>query len=376
MDASAALRDFFHPIDPAEIAGAAADGRRLFGKTQGSQNFARLFPWATLTTLLTADALRKGQAIIARQGRPLPLEMVSTANGGLAPDAIQSLCDQGASLVLNQVDRQVPAIAAMNAMVERYLRCSIHTNAYASFNRESAFKAHFDPHDVLILQIHGRKRWWCYGQKARFPLKGHSFSTLEELPPAEWEGVLEPGDILYVPRGDVHRAMVEGPHSLHLTVTINPPTGSDVMAWLGRTLQREDIGRQYLPVLRGAPDRHAYQEELRAAFHRLVDSFDIDAFLADADRERAPCRPLSLGLSPSIGPDTIVQPALRRQVPLSLAEARHGALADPERAVLERLLAEDSLTMRQLADRLPEIDIHAAVETLARKALVFLFAHG
>lgn len=374
MDASAALRDFFHPIDPAEIAAAVAETRRLVGTTERASAFARLLPWATLGTLITADALRKGQVTIARQGRPLPLEMVGVGANGLAPEAVQALCDQGASLVLDHVDKQVPAIAAMNAMVERYLRCDTHTNAYASFNRESAFKAHFDGHNVLILQLQGRKRWWCYGQKVRFPLKGQTFSTLDDLPPPEWEGVLEPGDMLYIPRGDVHRAMVEGPQSLHLTVTMTPPTGADVLTRLGQKLLHEEIGRAYLPVLGDATDRAAHQAALRAAFHQLVETFDIDAFLAEADRDRAPCRPFSLGLSQAISPDTRVQPALRRRVPIAALEARHGALSDAERAVLDLLLAEDALTARQIANGLPGHDTSAAVEALARRTLVFLFA--
>ncbi len=374
MDASAALRDFFHPVDPAEIVDAVADTRRLFRTTERASAFARLLPWATLGTLITAESLRKGQVTIARQGRPLPLEMIGVGAKGLAPEAVQALCDQGASLVLDQVDKQVPAIAAMNAMVERYLRCDTHTNAYASFNRESAFKAHFDGHDVLVLQLQGRKRWWCYGQKVRFPLKGQTFSTLDDLPPPEWEGVLEPGDMLYIPRGDVHRAMVEGPQSLHLTVTLIPPTGADVLTRLGQKLLHEEIGRAYLPVLADAADRVAHQAALRAAFHQLVETFDIDAFLAEADRARAPCRPFSLGLSQAISPDMRVQPAMRRRVPIAELEARHGALSDAEQAVLALLLAEDSLTVQQLADSLPGQDTHSAVETLARRALVFLFA--
>lgn len=374
MYASAALRDFFHPLDPAEIAAAVAETRRLVGTTERASAFARLLPWTTLGTLITAEALRKGHVTIARQGRTLPLEMVGVGAGGLAPEAVQALCNQGASLVLNQVDKQVPAIAAMNAMIERYLRCDTHTNAYASFNCESAFKAHFDGHDVLILQLQGRKRWWCYGQKVRFPLKGQTFSTLDDLPPPQWEGVLEPGDMLYIPRGDVHRAMVDGPQSLHLTVTMVPPTGADVLKRLGQKLLQEEIGRAYLPVLGDADDRAAHQAALRAAFHRLVDSFDIDAFHAEADRDRAPCRPFSLGLSQSVAPTMCVQPAMRRRVPIAELEARHGALSDAERAVLVLLLAEDSLTVRELASRLPGHDTSAAVAALARRTLVFLFA--
>lgn len=372
MDSSLALRDLFHPIDPAEIADAMAEERRLFRTTDRAAAFSRLLSWETLGTLITVDALRSGQVIIARQGRPLPLEMVGMGSGGLAPEAIQALCDQGASLVLNAVDKQVPAIAAMNAMVERFLRCNTHSNAYASFNRESAFKAHFDAHHVLILQLQGRKRWWCYGQAESFPLQGKTFSRLEDLPAAEWEGVLEPGDMLYVPRGDVHRAMVEGPHSLHLTVTMTPPTGADAMAWLGRKLLQEDVGRQYLPVMGSAEERSAHQAALRAAFHQLVDSFEIDAFLADADGDRAPFRPFSLGLCQKIHPDMLVQPAFRRRVSIEVVQARHGSLPKPERAVLALLLAEDGLSVQEIADRLPGVEAPAAVEALARKALIFL----
>lgn len=374
MHASDPLRDFFHPIDPAEIAGAVADSRRLFLTTDRAVAFARLLPWAALGSLITADSLQKGQVTIARKGRPLPLEMVFSGADKLAPQAIQALCDQGASLVLNDVGRQVPAIAAMNAMVERHLRCNTHTNAYVSFNRDSAFKAHFDPHNVLILQLQGRKRWWCYGQKVRFPLKGQTFSTLEELPPVEWEGVLEPGDMLYVPRGDIHRAMVEGPQSMHLTVTMTPPTGADVMAWLSRKMLDEEIGRAYLPVLSDANNRLAHQTALRAAFRQLVDTLDIDTFLAEVDAERAPCRPFLLGLSRSVGPDTIVQPALRRRIPGAAIAARHGPVSDAERAVLELLLKQDALTMRQLACKMPGTDTLTAVESLASRALVFISA--
>jgi len=388
MESSAALRNLFHPIDPAEIADAAAHDRRLYRRTERAEAFAHLLPWATLNSLITSQALAERRVTIARQGRPLPLEMVGAADSPrsgdwVAPEAIQNLCEQGASLILNDVERLVPAIAGMNAMVERYLRCDTITNAYASFNRESAFKAHFDAQNVLILQLCGSKRWWCYGQRTRFPLQGRTFPSLDDLPPPEWEGVLEPGDILFVPRGDVHRAAVEGTSSLHLTVTMTPPTGADVLAWLGRASLREELGRQYLPILADADRRREHQEALRAVFHRLVDTLDIDAFLADADHARPPARPLSLGLGQSLRPAMVVQPALRRRIPLERETGggdhldvggRIVALSASEREVLALLLEEDVLSMRQIVDRLPDLDAYAAVAGLARKSLVFLFA--
>jgi hypothetical protein len=387
MTPSPALQNLFYPVDPTEIAEAASSGLRLHRKTERAAGLARLLPWETLNTLITSDALASGRVSMARQGRSLPLEMVGAAGRSksgdwIAPDAFQNLCHQGASLVLNGVERQAPAIAAMNAMIERYVRCETITNAYASFNLDSAFKAHFDPHDVLIVQLHGRKRWWCYGQIEQFPLKARAFAN-EELPPPEWEGVLEPGDILFVPRGDVHRALVEGPNSLHLTVTMTPPSGADVLGQLARRSLRETLGRSYLPVSGDADLRREHQENLKTMFHRLVDAFDIDSLLAELDRARAPASPFNLGLMQALEPGTEVQPALRRRLDLPESNGADvrvelgGAvvtLLGVERDVLATLLEADALTMEQLSERLPGTDVYGAVAGLARKAMVFLFA--
>lgn len=387
MPSTQVLRDFFYPVDPAEIARAAMLDHRLFRKTARAESFARLLPWDGLNTLITGDSLMSGRISLARLGRPLPLEMVSLQSrpkGGewVSPEAIHNLCHQGASLVFNSIERQIPAIAALNAMIERYFRCETITNAYVSFNRDSAFKAHFDPHNVLILQLYGRKRWWCYGQMDTYPLTGKTFAD-DQLPEAEWEGVLEPGDILFVPRGDVHRACVEDSNSVHLTVTMTPPCGADVFVRLAQQSLSEELGRRYLRVDGDAEARREDRDELRNLFHRMVDTIDIDAFLADADKMRAAARPFNLGLLQSLSPQTEVQPALRRRIDIPVAPAGDvhvmigGAtitLNAAERDVLVVLLAADALTVAELEARLPGLDVHGGVAGLARKSLVYLFS--
>ncbi len=378
------MRQFLHPVDPNEIVRAADANVRLYRKTDRAAAFARLLTWDRLNTLITADALTSGRVSMARHGRTLPLEMAGGARGAkggdwLAPDAIQNLCHQGLSLVFNNVEKNIPEIAAMTAMVERHFRSDTITNAYASFNRDSAFKAHLDPHNVLILQLHGRKRWWCYGQLAASPTVGRAFEP-GELPAPEWEGVLEPGDILFIPRGDVHRALVEDANSLHLTVTMTPPCGADILQHLSRAALRDEVARHYLPI--NADEQHKRETELKALFHRLVESLDIAGFLNDSDRARPWSRPFNLGVSQELAPTTEVQPALRRKIALDESDGADvrveigGAvfiLSACERNVLALLLEEDALTIGQLVMLLPGSNVAAAVENLARKALVFLF---
>ena len=63
-----------------------------------------------------------------------------------------------------------------------------------------------------------------------------------------WEDVLEAGDVLYLPRGEVHEAMVEGPSSVHLTIGLQTLSGIDFLLWLAEqgaadVLLRKDVTR-------------------------------------------------------------------------------------------------------------------------------------
>lgn len=387
MSSSAALRALFHPHEPEQFVEAARANKRLFLSTDRASVFADLLPWPSIAPLISIEGLIAGKIRAMRQGRDLPLEMLTAVSDSkgrrvLAPDVLQQLCHQGLSLILNSIDSRVPAIEAMNAMIERYLRCRTFTNAYISFRRDSAFKAHYDNHNVLILQIHGSKRWWCHGQVDRLPVRNRSFTRLDQLPSAEWEHVLEPGDMLFIPRGDVHHAQVEDENSVHLTVTMIPPNGEDVLKWLGRQSLKMELAREDIPPMATVEElsvrTHLYKEMLRD----LIDGLDLAEFLKDADRERPPARPINFGIAPIAEPGVLVQPSLRRHVPLELAfpgelEIKMGdatvRLSQDERRVLFLLLERDSLTVAELAATFPGIDVPVQVAALARKSVVFLF---
>lgn len=372
----------FQPHDPTLLQQAVSTHRRLFLRTHGAAWMASLLPWAQVNGLIRLDALVSGKQMLVRRNRPLPLEMISaipplSSQRILYPDALQTLCNLGLSLVLNAVEEQVPAVAALTALVERHLGCRTVANAYASFRQDSAFDAHFDSHNVLILQLQGRKRWWCHGPVEEWPLTSRNLAPAD-LPPVEWEGVLAPGDLLFVPRGDVHRAQVEGENSLHLTVTMVPPTGLDVVGWLGRTAAANaPLLRQDIPAA-GTPEMAAHAAALKAELHRQVEALDLERFLADADQQRGLVRHFTLGLDAGMKPGTVLVPMLRRRIPLPPAgpdgvtliiEGGTFRLSAAERDLLAVLLEQDGLTLAALEARLPDHDLATAAAGLIRKSL-------
>ena len=86
------------------------------------------------------------------------------------------------------------------------------------------FAPHYDDVDVFILQVSGRKRWRAYAPLPGAGLPRFSSPDFDEARDALGapllDRTLQPGDMLYLPRGTVHQAQsLPEEHSLHLTVS-------------------------------------------------------------------------------------------------------------------------------------------------------------
>ena len=90
------------------------------------------------------------------------------------------------------------------------------------------FSAHYDIHDVFVLQVAGEKRWIVHEPAFEAPLRTQPWTerradverTVAEQEPL-LDVVLRPGDALYLPRGFVHAAEALGETCAHLTVGIH-----------------------------------------------------------------------------------------------------------------------------------------------------------
>ena len=184
--------------------------------------------------LLTETAIRTPAVRVARDGSVLP-ESAFTRGGSLAgkpltglvdPEKLLRLHDEGATIVLQGLQRYWPPVGDLVAELELELGHPCQANAYLTPPGAQGFAVHTDSHDVFVLQTHGTKLWEIHGDGG----------------PGEL--LLEPGVVAYLPTGTPHAARAQDAVSLHLTIGINQLT------W--RSLLTREVGR----VLAGVPDDH------------------------------------------------------------------------------------------------------------------------
>lgn len=390
------IADLLYPNDPEMLRAAAADGKRLLLRTERAAQFAKLVPWERFNDLVTADKVLAGDIEFARNNAILPAEMTIVRPKRQKPPtrmrtaALGQYAQQGVSTVINRLDQMDSDTLRLTAIVERMFRAPVHANLYASFGRDSAFKPHWDDHDVLVLQLHGRKLWRSWGQPWQAPVSHSLHKVPETLGEPEWQAVLEPGDVLYLPRGEIHAAEIQpGEDSMHLTIGITPPRFNALTTALAEACQIEPIGRKDLPVLAESEQRDRWMMEARQALHRAVDALDLDEILAKLDQLIEPLPVGFLGLDRRLTQDTLVIPTLRR--PLKGGggdgtEMREGganinagsqswSLSDAEYRVLEQIMDNGALTIAELQSCFlgeGEPFVSGAVRQLTRKGLALL----
>lgn len=291
------LADLVAPIEVSQFL-TAVWGRthRRFPGRPG--RFAGLMPWAELNRVLREHRLDFPRLRLALDGAVVPaqeyIEQVTTRRGGPVPRLLAMPLAQrlrgGATLVLDAVEELVAPVGDLAAQLEHELRERVQVNLYAGWGATHGFDVHWDDHDVLVIQVTGRKRWRMHGATRPAPL--HRDVTLPARPAGDPidDFMLEDGDVLYVPRGHWHDVSAVGEQSLHLTIGVNPATGVDLVSWLVDQLRADEALRADLPRFAPAEDRARLAAELRTKVAELMTSDVVDRFLTDRDAH-APAQP-------------------------------------------------------------------------------------
>lgn len=196
----------------------------------------------------------------------------------------------GCSFVIHRVEQYDHGfVQRMFRDLDLTVGCGVGANCYVSRDGGEGFGVHWDDHDVLVLHLDGRKLWEVFAPTQLSPLPDFVQSHAVGVP--VWSGVLEPGTVLFIPRGFPHRVEGLAELSVHLTVAINRPTVLDLVAGRlnGATAPDDpgELGNWVEECLRDGPTlAELHRRRLAASLlvrHRCALA-DVDEWWAAAER--------------------------------------------------------------------------------------------
>ena len=307
-------------------------------------------------------------------------------------DAVAALFADGATVVLQGLHRMWPPVIDLATRLAAELGHPVQCNAYITPPQSRGFSAHYDVHDVFVLQLAGRKHWTVHPPVHPDPLRNQPWNdhaTAVRRRAAEEPAldlVLEAGDVLYLPRGWLHSAAAEDDVSAHLTVGVHVVTRYALVEALTALVADDADLRASLPLGLDVADPEAlapHVDAVRAALHAALDRVPAEAVTRKVRGKvwqggrPEPLRPVaSAAFAEGLAPGD----AVRVRIGLHCRLTRHDGLVlelpdrrvtfpDAAGAALGALLGGGTHVVGELPD-MPETDQVVLVRRLLREGVV------
>jgi hypothetical protein len=223
--------------------------------------FTDLFGQDAVDELVSRRGLRTPFLRMAKDGSVLAASRFTRGGGAgagapdqVADDKVLALLGDGATLVLQGLHRTWPPVIELANELSADLGHPVQVNAYITPPQNQGFAAHYDVHDVFVLQITGTKQWRVHEPVLIDPLPEQNWEQRRDAvaaraaEPPVIDTVLAPGDALYLPRGYLHSAQALGEFSIHLTVGVHPITRHRIMREIVASTRNEAQLRRSLPM--------------------------------------------------------------------------------------------------------------------------------
>lgn len=280
------------PQDTASKLGQAVTKRELLHGD--CEALASLVNWTEVNAYLGSQILdvsgHNPFVRVVREGKDLPLSafwvqpppyLSASSQPQLNERALHDVLRNGASVAINQMHRSFERVAQFAKTLMQDLGSPVQVNGYASFRPTNAFRTHWDGHDVIAVQVYGAKRWKVYRPTEAFPMLAQPGSKTpfdEAQAELVWDGTLQAGEFLYVPRGWWHAVKTEDTYSMHLTVGLRPVAGINFLHWLVDQMMDDATLRQDLPLTQLTDHAPGILQDLQQRISRRLTPDALDAF--------------------------------------------------------------------------------------------------
>ncbi|ROS31103.1 cupin domain-containing protein [Cellulomonas sp. PhB150] len=281
--------------------------------TLGDGGFTDLFSVEAVDELVARRGVRTPFVRMAKEGSVLPAGRFTGPAGygaevgdQLSSEKVLAEFGAGATIVLQGLHRLWPPLIDFTRRLVAEIGHPAQVNAYVTPPSSRGFDAHYDTHDVFVLQVAGEKHWRIHSPVHVDPLADQPWSAHADDVARAAQGepvidaVLTAGDALYLPRGWIHSAEALGDTSVHLTVGMSAYTRADVVDALLGLVGDTPALRSSLPLGVDVSD----PEELRP----IVDSVLADLANALAQRSDRAAELVAKGLGSRFEQQTRPEP--------------------------------------------------------------------
>jgi ribosomal protein L16 Arg81 hydroxylase len=224
------FKELIDPISPARFLSHYWEKKHLILTQRPSEKYTNILSLGDIDFLLASLTTPNNAWIkFFKNTREIPLSHFVKENGMLDKNRILDGFYEGNTIILNQLQNRMESVRKICFSLEEFFGHSVGANMYLTPPNAQGFGAHYDSHDVFILQLEGEKVWKIYDSYVEFPISNKDISYDGELGAPIQEVNLQPCDLLYLPRGFVHEACTTQNYSLHLTVGIYALTWIDLI---------------------------------------------------------------------------------------------------------------------------------------------------
>jgi hypothetical protein len=280
-EAPSSLAELLSPLTVTDFLEILQRRELTYRPGSNTDRFVPLAGWAALRRILDGGGqpIERDGIRVTKESDPIPPSRWLT-DGKVDTAKLEACVAQGYSVVILRVEKHIPALAAICEEIKSRLGEGSMVGAITTSGTGiGAFKVHYDPEDLIILQLEGTKRWQVFGPVVPDPVRRMPKQTLENPEPLMDE-VLEPGDLLFVPGGYWHHCESGLSTSVHLGIFLLPPTGWHATDELLRPLIEEALFRKRLSRLSGDGEFAAVEAEIKHRLVEKIEQLDLKEFVS------------------------------------------------------------------------------------------------
>lgn len=281
------LDDLLAPVAVSDFLSEHWERAPLLIQPDEPDRFADLLGIGDIEALLGSQTFRRPDLRIVHSERRIERDAYMF-DGLVDPARLFALFREGATVVFERLDQRWPPLRRLCRAMEQALGHAAQCNVYLTGGRShdragdsaQGLRRHYDTHDVFVLQLAGTKEWSLFDTAIELPVKAQQpVPEHYAAMPVRRSFTLQPGDMLYLPRGLVHEARATEDTSLHITLGILATTWADLLAEAVRLAAlKEPALRRALPRVPPGPDPAA----LASMLAETLKDFGASGALADA----------------------------------------------------------------------------------------------